>query len=107
MYLSHPSISIYPDDLWWTIHSSGMLMWIYLEYYFSWWKIMGGMKNLPSDWVKTINMTHDVSCSTVLNFSYKEITITDDILPISIGIKPNSTTVPHLGGSWLNIVEVI
>ena len=61
-------LSIYLDGVWWTINSNVMLKWIYWEYSFDWCTIMGGIKHLPLDWLKTSNMNQNGDCSPVCIF---------------------------------------
>ena len=63
MALSHTYLSIYKYCVWWTVQSSAMLKWIYLEYSLAWRTMMGGMKNFPSAQVKTSNVNHNSASS--------------------------------------------
>ena len=109
MDLRHYYLSIYPDSVWWTIHSSGMLKWRSWEYSFAWCTIMYDVKHLPSDWLKTSDVHYNDACSPVCTFricSPGKSVSSDDLVPLSIGIKTNFVTVPHLRVSWLNPAKI-
>ena len=110
MALSHTYLSIYPDGLWWTVHSSGMSKWRYLEYSLVWCTMRGFMKHSPSAWMKSSNVHHNGDRYPVCTFPHfsilKQLVITYGLVPPSIGIKPDFVTVPYLSVSWLNVIEV-
>ena len=70
---------------------------------------MGDMNHFPPAWKKTRNIQHNGDRSPVWTFhicSPWKFVSADNLVTPSIGIKPNFITVPHLSGSWLNIIEV-
>ena len=63
--LIHPSLSIYPDGVWWNFQYSGVLKWISWEYSLAWCTMMGDMKYCPLYRVKTSNVHQNVARSPV------------------------------------------
>ena len=39
-------------------------------------------------------------------FQSKELVSTQNLVPFTVGVKLNIITVPHLSGSWLDLMEV-
>ena len=66
--LSHISLSMYPDGVWWNFQSNGMLWWRSWDYSLDWQTIMGGMKHCPSALVSTIKVHQNGARSPVCTF---------------------------------------
>ena len=71
---------------------------------------MGVMKHFPWVQVNTSNVHYNVYCFPVFNFHMpspgSNFVSIDNLVPLPNGIKPNLITVPHLHGSFFNIIKV-
>ena len=71
---------------------------------------MGGMKHFPSARVNTSNMHHNGARYLVFHFpllfTLKEPVSKDELIPSSVGIKPNFVAVPYLSGFCLDIIDI-
>ena len=102
MDLIHPSISIYPYGVWWNIQYSGMFKWRSWEYFFLV-QNNGHHEAFPIVIHTRMVLAPQFSPSTLVHLK-----ITCNYrwpCPTPIGVKPNFITVPHLSGSWLNVIE--
>ena len=96
-------LSIYPDGLWCSIQSSGMLKWRGWEYSFAWCTIMGDMKYCSLDQLKTNNVHKNFTQYPVCPFHIRppgKNVSTDNLTQTSIRIKPNTIIYPHMCRPW-------
>ena len=107
MALSHLSLSMQPNDVWWTVHSNGMLWWRSWDYSLAWLTITGGMKHCPSSQVNTSKVHQNGAHSPVSTFHvlspWKYVWVHTTLRHLPLGSNPISSqfhTWVALGWIW-------
>ena len=70
---------------------------------------MVGMNYWTSALVKQLRYTitvRDIQFSPSTLFPLEKLVSTHKLVPFTVGFKPNFITVPHLSGSWSDLIEV-
>ena len=109
MDLRHPYLSIYPDGLWWTFHSSAMLNQISSEYsldFSQWWVAwiidhrLRSRQEMCNRMLLALQFSPSAFFHLEINFNYKWTcsTFRRD--------KPNLIKVTYLSGSYLNKIYI-